>query len=127
MDAERAGEETPTPAPGDFPYRSQLLANLSALILLWESPTLHSLGLGAKATLPPSKRTGIRQVAPGGRSRNSSTASVSCSFKYDVSRARDASEKQARKVTKPDRTASRILCLHASPGARSLRSRQYGI
>jgi DNA-binding MarR family transcriptional regulator len=27
--------------PGDFPYRSELLANLSALILLWESPALQ--------------------------------------------------------------------------------------
>ncbi|PPG92967.1 hypothetical protein C5C39_02130 [Rathayibacter sp. AY1F3] len=47
MDAERAGEGTPTPAPGDFPYRSQLLANLSALILLWESPTLQGRILAA--------------------------------------------------------------------------------
>lgn len=27
--------------PEDFPYRSRLLANLSALILLWESPTMQ--------------------------------------------------------------------------------------
>src|SRR6478609_5846775 len=26
---------------GDFPYRSPLLANLSALILLWESPSMQ--------------------------------------------------------------------------------------
>jgi DNA-binding MarR family transcriptional regulator len=27
--------------PSDFPYRSELLANLSALILLWDSPALQ--------------------------------------------------------------------------------------
>jgi DNA-binding MarR family transcriptional regulator len=38
---DRIAEERPTPAPNDFPYRSELLANLSALILLWDSPTLQ--------------------------------------------------------------------------------------
>ncbi|KQQ06040.1 MULTISPECIES: MarR family winged helix-turn-helix transcriptional regulator [unclassified Rathayibacter] len=41
MDQERAVQGGTTPSPGDFPYRSELLANLSALILLWESPTLQ--------------------------------------------------------------------------------------
>lgn len=42
MEEERALEGMPTPAPEDFPYRSRLLANLSALILLWDSPTLQT-------------------------------------------------------------------------------------
>lgn len=42
MDQERATRRTATPVPADFPYRSSLLADLSALILLWESPTLQA-------------------------------------------------------------------------------------
>jgi DNA-binding MarR family transcriptional regulator len=41
MDEDRVTDGGPTPAPADFPYRSPLLANLSALILLWESPVLQ--------------------------------------------------------------------------------------
>lgn len=37
----RIDEASRTPLPADFPYRSELLANLSALILLWESPSLQ--------------------------------------------------------------------------------------
>ena len=37
---EHAGEARPLRA-SDFPYRSELLANLSALILLWNSPALQ--------------------------------------------------------------------------------------
>lgn len=37
-DASRTGEH---PAGPTFPYRSELLANLSALILLWTSPTVQ--------------------------------------------------------------------------------------
>lgn len=38
--------------------------------------------------------------------------------------ARDWSEKQAMKTRAPSRTALRIFAFHASPGPRSLRSRQ---
>jgi DNA-binding MarR family transcriptional regulator len=42
VDTIPATEGNQTPGAGDFPYRSQLLANLSALILLWESPAMQS-------------------------------------------------------------------------------------
>jgi DNA-binding MarR family transcriptional regulator len=42
VDEDRAENAGRTRRPGDFPYRSELLANLSALILLWESPALQS-------------------------------------------------------------------------------------
>lgn len=42
MDNNPAVEGRPTLVAGDFPYRSQLLANLSALILLWDSPAVQS-------------------------------------------------------------------------------------
>jgi DNA-binding MarR family transcriptional regulator len=41
VNTERAVTTTRARRPGDFPYRSELLANLSALILLWESPALQ--------------------------------------------------------------------------------------
>jgi DNA-binding MarR family transcriptional regulator len=39
--SERVDVATRARRPSDFPYRSELLANLSALILLWESPALQ--------------------------------------------------------------------------------------
>jgi DNA-binding MarR family transcriptional regulator len=41
MDENRLTEGTQPLAAGNFPYRSQLLANLSALILLWDSPSVQ--------------------------------------------------------------------------------------
>jgi DNA-binding MarR family transcriptional regulator len=41
MDRKRVDAATRARRPSDFPYRSELLANLSALILLWESPALQ--------------------------------------------------------------------------------------
>ena len=41
MDASGDLGASRTPRPGDFPYRSELLANLSTLILLWESPAVQ--------------------------------------------------------------------------------------
>ena len=85
------------------------------------APRSHS-GMGTS-----SKRIGISHVAPGASLRNSSIASVSSSFMYDFSRARDWSEKHARNTSAPDLIASLIFCFHWSPGASDFRSRQYGI
>ena len=41
MEKNRIDVATRARRPSDFPYRSELLANLSALILLWESPALQ--------------------------------------------------------------------------------------
>lgn len=41
MASEHATQDTRALGASDFPYRSALLANLSALILLWESPSLQ--------------------------------------------------------------------------------------
>ncbi|MTD15064.1 winged helix DNA-binding protein [Nakamurella sp. YIM 132087] len=42
MSSSKGGGKGRALRASDFPYRSQLLANLSALILLWESPALQS-------------------------------------------------------------------------------------
>lgn len=41
MDSSGEVESTRSLHPSDFPYRSELLANLSALILLWDSPAIQ--------------------------------------------------------------------------------------
>ena len=54
----------------DFPYRSPLLANLSALILLWESPTLQSeiLAKSGETLDQPSHQT-LRHLLAWGQMR----------------------------------------------------------
>jgi DNA-binding MarR family transcriptional regulator len=41
MDSNEGAKGRRSLEPSDFPYRSELLANLSALILLWDSPALQ--------------------------------------------------------------------------------------
>jgi DNA-binding MarR family transcriptional regulator len=41
VDTTEESEGPRSPRAGDFPYRSELLANLSALILLWDSPAIQ--------------------------------------------------------------------------------------
>ena len=55
---------------GDFPYRSPLLASLSALILLWESPTLQSeiLAKSGETLDQPSHQT-LRHLLAWGQMR----------------------------------------------------------
>ena len=60
---------------GDFPYRSALLANLSALILLWESPALQSqiLAKSGEALDQPSHQT-LRHLLAWGAMRPTALA-----------------------------------------------------
>jgi DNA-binding MarR family transcriptional regulator len=41
VDDDKAGGNSRSLSASDFPYRSDLLANLSALILLWDSPAIQ--------------------------------------------------------------------------------------
>ena len=63
--------------PGDFPYRSELLANLSALILLWESPALQGqiLVKTGESLDQPSHQT-LRHLLAWGSMRPTSLAEV---------------------------------------------------
>ena len=63
--------------PSDFPYRSELLANLSALILLWDSPALQGqiLAKTGEALDQPSHQT-LRHLLAWGSMRPSALAEV---------------------------------------------------
>jgi DNA-binding MarR family transcriptional regulator len=63
--------------PSDFPYRSQLLANLSALILLWDSPALQGriLAKTGESLDQPSHQT-LRHLLAWGSMRPTSLAEV---------------------------------------------------
>ncbi len=63
--------------PSDFPYRSELLANLSALILLWDSPALQGqiLAKTGESLDQPSHQT-LRHLLAWGSMRPTSLAEV---------------------------------------------------
>lgn len=77
MDDESGPESRHSPAPGDFPYRSRLLANLSALILLWDSPTLQGqiLAKSGESLDQPSHQT-LRHLLAWGPMRPTAIAEV---------------------------------------------------
>lgn len=63
--------------PGDFPYRSELLANLSALILLWESPALQGQILAKTGeSLDQASHQTLRHLLAWGQMRPSALAEV---------------------------------------------------
>jgi len=77
MDKHRAETATRARRPSDFPYRSELLANLSALILLWESPSLQGqiLAKTGESLDQPSHQT-LRHLLAWGPMRPTSLAEV---------------------------------------------------
>jgi DNA-binding MarR family transcriptional regulator len=61
----------------DFPYRSPLLASLSALILLWESPTVQSEILAKSGeTLDQPSHQSLRHLLAWGRMRPTALSEV---------------------------------------------------
>jgi DNA-binding MarR family transcriptional regulator len=77
MDVERPDEKRRARRPSDFPYRSELLANLSALILLWESPALQGqiLAKTGESLDQPAHQT-LRHLLAWGSMRPTSLAEV---------------------------------------------------
>jgi DNA-binding MarR family transcriptional regulator len=77
MDRKRVDAATRARRPSDFPYRSELLANLSALILLWESPALQGqiLAKTGESLDQPSHQT-LRHLLAWGSMRPTSLAEV---------------------------------------------------
>ena len=75
MDRTRVGAARRPRQPSDFPYRSELLANLSALILLWESPALQGeiLAKTGESLDQPSHQT-LRHLLAWGSMRPTSLA-----------------------------------------------------
>jgi DNA-binding MarR family transcriptional regulator len=63
--------------PSDFPYRSEVLANLSALILLWESPALQGEILAKTGeSLDQASHQTLRHLLAWGSMRPTSLAEV---------------------------------------------------
>lgn len=63
--------------PGDFPYRSELLANLSALILVWDSPAVQGQILAKSGeSLDQPSHQALRHLLAWGSMRPSSLAEV---------------------------------------------------
>jgi DNA-binding MarR family transcriptional regulator len=77
VDRKRVDVATRARRPSDFPYRSELLANLSALILLWESPALQGqiLAKTGESLDQPSHQT-LRHLLAWGPMRPTSLADV---------------------------------------------------
>ena len=75
MDRNRTEVATRPRRPSDFPYQSELLANLSALILLWESPALQGqiLAKTGESLDQPSHQT-LRQLLAWGSMRPTALA-----------------------------------------------------
>jgi DNA-binding MarR family transcriptional regulator len=77
VDSERVDARRRARRPSDFPYRSELLANLSALILLWESPALQGriLAKTGESLDQPAHQT-LRHLLAWGPMRPTSLAEV---------------------------------------------------
>ena len=63
--------------PSDFPYRSELLANLSALILLWDSPAIQGDILAKSGeSIDQQSHSALRHLLAWGPMRPTSLAEV---------------------------------------------------
>jgi DNA-binding MarR family transcriptional regulator len=96
----------------DFPYRSELLANLSALILLWDSPALQGdiLAKTGEAIDQPSHQT-LRHLLAWGPMRPTALSEVlatGASYVSKIVRRLEADGLVERKTDPTDRRATLI-------------------
>ncbi len=108
-------------APGDFPYRSRLLANLSALILLWESPTLQGqiLAKSGETLDQPSHQT-LRHLLAWGPMRPTALAEVlgtGASYVSKIVRRLENDGLVQRSTDPSDRRASLVQLTDAGEAA----------
>ncbi|MFW6774259.1 MarR family winged helix-turn-helix transcriptional regulator [Nocardioides sp. CPCC 205120] len=100
--------------PEDFPYRSRLLAGLSALILLWESPTLQSeiLTRSGEAIDQPSHQA-LRHLLAWGPMRPSALAEALGTGASNVSKIVGRLERAAlvERATDPSDTRATLVSL----------------
>jgi DNA-binding MarR family transcriptional regulator len=107
--------------PGDFPYRSQLLANLSALILLWDSPTVQGqiLAKSGETLDQPSHQT-LRHLLAWGPMRPTALADVlgtGASYVSKIVRRLEDDGLVLRTTDQSDRRASLISLTEAGEAA----------
>jgi DNA-binding MarR family transcriptional regulator len=104
-------------SPGDFPYRSELLANLSALILLWDSPALQGqiLAKTGESLDQPSHQT-LRHLLAWGSMRPTALAEAlgtGASYVSKIVRRLEEDGLVSRSTDPADRRAS-LITLTAS-------------
>lgn len=105
----------------DFPYRSKLLANLSALILLWDSPALQGdiLAKSGETIDQPSHQT-LRHLLAWGPMRPTALAEVlatGASYVSKIVRRLESDGLVERKVDPTDRRATLISLTEAGEEA----------
>lgn len=106
---------------GDFPYRSELLANLSALILLWDSPALQGeiLAKSGESIDQPSHAT-LRHLLAWGPMRPTALAEVlatGASYVSKIVRRLESDGLVERKTDPTDRRATLISLTEAGEEA----------
>ncbi|MGC4943528.1 MarR family winged helix-turn-helix transcriptional regulator [Kribbella sp. DT2] len=98
----------------DFPYRSELLASLSALILLWESPGLQSEILTSSGEpIDQPAHSALRHLAAGQPMRPSDLAEVMGTGASNISKIlkRLEAENLVVRDTDPGDTRSTVITL----------------
>lgn len=87
----------------DFPYRSELLASLSALILLWESPGLQSEILSSSGEpIDQPAHQALRHLAAGQPMRPSDLAQVMATGASNISKILKRLEAEGLVEREPD-------------------------
>ncbi|MFE7845471.1 MarR family winged helix-turn-helix transcriptional regulator [Microbacterium sp. NPDC057407] len=112
MDDSVKGQGSRSLSAADFPYRSQLLANLSALILLWDSPALQGeiLAKSGESIDQPSHQT-LRHLLAWGPMRPSALSEVLAtgpSYVSKIVRRLESDGLVERKTDPTDRRATLI-------------------
>ena len=121
MERIRTGDVSRPLHPGDFPYRSELLANLSALILLWDSPALQGdiLAKTGETIDQPSHQT-LRHLLAWGPMRPTALSEVlatGASYVSKIVRRLESDGLVERKTDPTDRRATLISLTKAGEEA----------
>lgn len=101
---------------GDFPYRSELLASLSALILLWESPGLQSEILAASGEpIDQPAHSALRHLAASQPMRPSDLAQAMGTGPSNISKILKRLEAAGFVERGPDREDTRSTKISLTP------------
>lgn len=121
MENSRTGDGSRSLRASDFPYRSELLANLSALILLWDSPALQGdiLAKSGETIDQPSHQT-LRHLLAWGPMRPTALSEVlatGASYVSKIVRRLESDGLVERKTDPTDRRATLISLTEAGEEA----------
>lgn len=121
MESSGTGGSSRSLRASDFPYRSELLANLSALILLWDSPALQGdiLAKSGEIIDQPSHQT-LRHLLAWGPMRPTALSEVlatGASYVSKIVRRLESDGLVERKTDPTDRRATLISLTEAGEEA----------